>query len=134
MPKKQIDAIKPIYLEREFEASEQKNSNVLSYRRSMSVRHSPANCTDKRSDLKMLGHFGNGNEHLLTYVAVPRRIKSGRDAQTLTDVGDKVAQRVNSYYLVSHIETHYRIRLTNILPTGQSRNLTVSSLRHDTRY
>lgn len=34
----QIDAIKPIYQMREFEDPDQKNSNVLSYRRSMSVR------------------------------------------------------------------------------------------------
>ena len=33
-----IDAIKPIYEDREFEELAQKNSNILSYRRSMSVR------------------------------------------------------------------------------------------------
>ena len=33
----QINAIKPIYEDREFEEAHQKNSNVLSYRRSMSV-------------------------------------------------------------------------------------------------
>lgn len=33
----QIDAIRPIYEDREFEELAQKNSNVLSYRRSMSV-------------------------------------------------------------------------------------------------
>jgi DNA polymerase mu len=33
-----VDAIKPIYEDREFEELAQKNSNVLSYRRSMSVR------------------------------------------------------------------------------------------------
>lgn len=32
-----VDAIKPIYDEREYEENQQKNSNVLSYRRSMSV-------------------------------------------------------------------------------------------------
>jgi DNA polymerase mu len=32
-----VDAIKPIYEDREFEELAQKNSNVLSYRRSMSV-------------------------------------------------------------------------------------------------
>lgn len=34
----QLDAIKPIYEGREFEETQQKNSNILSYRRSMSVR------------------------------------------------------------------------------------------------
>lgn len=34
---RQINAIKPIYEDREFEESQQKNANVLSYRRSMSV-------------------------------------------------------------------------------------------------
>lgn len=35
----QIDAIKPIYESRLFEERGQMNSNVLSYRRSMSVSH-----------------------------------------------------------------------------------------------
>lgn len=33
----QIEAIRPIYLMREFDDPDQKNSNVLSYKRSMSV-------------------------------------------------------------------------------------------------
>lgn len=37
----EIDAIKPIYMEREFEEPGQSNSNVLSYRRSMSVSTNP---------------------------------------------------------------------------------------------
>ena len=36
----QINTIKPIYEDREFEENQQKNSNVLSYRRSMSVSDS----------------------------------------------------------------------------------------------
>ena len=39
----QVDAIKPIYDEREYEENQQKNSNVLSYRRSMSVSLSSEN-------------------------------------------------------------------------------------------
>lgn len=37
MGRGQIDAIKPIYQMREYDDPEQKNSNVLSYKRSMSV-------------------------------------------------------------------------------------------------
>jgi hypothetical protein len=37
----QIDAIKPIYQMREYDDPEQKNSNVLSYKRSMSVSPAP---------------------------------------------------------------------------------------------
>lgn len=61
-----IDAIKPIYLEREFDESTQINTNVLSYRRSMAILKS-----------------------------VPRRIRSGREALALVDVGEKVANRVS---------------------------------------
>ena len=45
----QVNAIKPIYDEREFEEQQQKNSNVLSYRRSMSVcflNHGIVLCVD----------------------------------------------------------------------------------------
>jgi DNA polymerase mu len=38
----EIDAIKPIFEDREFEELAQKNSNILSYRRSMSVSPLPA--------------------------------------------------------------------------------------------
>lgn len=62
----QINAIKPIYQEREFDEGQQLNSNVLSYRRSMAILKS-----------------------------VPRRIRSGEEAQTLVDVGGKVANRVS---------------------------------------
>lgn len=62
-----IDAIKPIYLEREFDEAQQINTNVLSYRRSMAMLKS-----------------------------VPRRIRSGREAREMIDVGDKVANRVSS--------------------------------------
>ncbi|OCF61005.1 DNA polymerase mu subunit [Kwoniella mangroviensis CBS 10435] len=68
-----VDAIRPIIEEREFEEAQQKNSNVLSYRRSLSV-------------------------------AVPRRIKSGKEAMKLSGVGDKVAQRIDEYLQTGKIQ------------------------------
>nr|XP_019003143.1 DNA polymerase mu subunit [Kwoniella mangroviensis CBS 8507]OCF66604.1 DNA polymerase mu subunit [Kwoniella mangroviensis CBS 8507] len=68
-----VDAIHPIIEEREFEEAQQKNSNVLSYRRSLSV-------------------------------AVPRRIKSGKEAMKLSGVGDKVAQRIDEYLQTGKIQ------------------------------
>nr|XP_019011154.1 DNA polymerase mu subunit [Kwoniella pini CBS 10737]OCF49935.1 DNA polymerase mu subunit [Kwoniella pini CBS 10737] len=62
-----IDAIRPILEEREFEEAQQKNSNVLSYRRSLSVS------------------------------AVPYPIRSGKEAMKLNGVGEKVAQRIDEY-------------------------------------
>jgi len=69
-----IEAIRPIYEDREFEESHQKNSNILSYRRSMSV-------------LKCL----------------PRKVRSGKDARRLYDVGERVAQRIDEYLATGHI-------------------------------
>ncbi|WRT66545.1 uncharacterized protein IL334_003504 [Kwoniella shivajii] len=63
-----INAIRPIIEEREFEETQQKNSNVLSYRRSLSMLKS-----------------------------VPRPIKSGKEAMKLLGVGEKVAQRIDEY-------------------------------------
>ncbi|RXK37721.1 hypothetical protein M231_04970 [Tremella mesenterica] len=63
-----IDAIKPILLYREYEDRDQVNSNVLSYRRSLSMLKS-----------------------------VPRRIRSGKEAMKLADVGEKVASRIDEY-------------------------------------
>ncbi|GMK55276.1 hypothetical protein CspeluHIS016_0203320 [Cutaneotrichosporon spelunceum] len=63
-----IDAIKPIYLEREYDELAQLNTNVLSYRRSIAIIKS-----------------------------VPRRIKSGDEARKLVDVGAKVANRIDEY-------------------------------------
>ncbi|WOO81108.1 DNA-directed DNA/RNA polymerase mu [Vanrija pseudolonga] len=65
-----IDAIKPIFEEREYDEPDQLNSNVLSYRRSMS--------------------------NTLTSAA-PRRFTSGKDARQLNGVGDKVASRIDEY-------------------------------------
>ncbi|KAL7421959.1 hypothetical protein Q5752_003731 [Cryptotrichosporon argae] len=76
-----IDAIKPIYLGREYEDGEQKNTNVLSYRRSMSILKS-----------------------------VPRRIRSGKEAMKLVDVGDKVAQRIDEYLSTGAIAEADEIR------------------------
>ncbi|KAK1924368.1 hypothetical protein DB88DRAFT_490154 [Papiliotrema laurentii] len=70
-----INAIKPIYDEREYEESQQKNSNVLSYRRSMSILKS-----------------------------VPRRIKSGKEAMKLQDLGEKVAHRIDEFLQTGHIK------------------------------
>ncbi|KAK4689277.1 hypothetical protein P7C73_g818, partial [Tremellales sp. Uapishka_1] len=70
-----INAIKPIFEYREFEAGEQKNTNILSYRRSMSV-----------------------------IKAVPRMIKSGKEALLLTDLGDKVAQRIDEFLREGRIQ------------------------------
>nr|XP_031863438.1 uncharacterized protein CI109_001314 [Kwoniella shandongensis]KAA5530510.1 hypothetical protein CI109_001314 [Kwoniella shandongensis] len=63
-----VNAIKPIFEEREYEEAQQKNSNVLSYRRSLSMIKS-----------------------------VPRRLKSGKEAMQLIGVGDKVAQRIDEF-------------------------------------
>lgn len=70
-----IDAIKPILLMREYENPDQKNANVLSYRRSLSI-------------LK----------------AVPRRIKSGAEASKLSDVGPKVAERIDEFLATGRVE------------------------------
>ncbi|GFZ46743.1 hypothetical protein JCM24511_03963 [Saitozyma sp. JCM 24511] len=80
-----INAIKPIYEDREFEESQQKNANVLSYRRSMSV--SPSHLDDVEND-----------------IAVPRRIRSGKEARKLQDVGEKVANRIDEFLQTGHIE------------------------------
>ncbi|BEI93291.1 uncharacterized protein CcaverHIS019_0509190 [Cutaneotrichosporon cavernicola] len=69
-----IDAIKPIYLEREYDELAQLNTNVLSYRRSMAIIKS-----------------------------VPRRIKSGEEARKLVDVGAKVANRIEEYLTTGQI-------------------------------
>ncbi|ORY32892.1 putative beta DNA polymerase [Naematelia encephala] len=69
-----INAIKPIYEYREYEELKQKNSNILSYRRSMSMLKS-----------------------------VPRRIRSGNEARKLLDVGEKVAQRIDEYLTTGRI-------------------------------
>ncbi|KAL1411483.1 hypothetical protein Q8F55_002444 [Vanrija albida] len=63
-----IDAIKPIFEEREYDEPDQLNSNVLSYRRSMSIMKS-----------------------------APRRFTSGKDARQLNGIGDKVAARIDEY-------------------------------------
>lgn len=70
-----IDAIKPIMLMREYENPDQKNANVLSYRRSLSM-------------LK----------------AVPRRISSGAEASKLQDVGPKVAERIDEFLATGRVE------------------------------
>ncbi|BEJ16312.1 hypothetical protein CspHIS471_0509170 [Cutaneotrichosporon sp. HIS471] len=69
-----IDAIKPIYLEREYDELAQLNTNVLSYRRSMAIIKS-----------------------------VPRRIKNGEEARKLVDVGAKVANRIDEYLTTGQI-------------------------------
>ncbi|OCF32950.1 DNA polymerase mu subunit [Kwoniella heveanensis BCC8398] len=79
-----IDAIRPIIEEREFEEAQQKNSNVLSYRRSLSVR-SP----------------------------VPRRIKSGKEARKLLGVGEKVAQRIDEYLSTGAVRESDQILLSS---------------------
>ncbi|ODN80607.1 hypothetical protein L202_02797 [Cryptococcus amylolentus CBS 6039] len=63
-----VDAIRPIFQEREFEELQQKNSNVLSYRRSLSILKS-----------------------------VPRKITSGQEALKLQGVGEKVAKRIDEF-------------------------------------
>ncbi|WVF71352.1 hypothetical protein IAT40_006156 [Kwoniella sp. CBS 6097] len=78
-----IDAIRPIIEEREFEEAQQKNSNVLSYRRSLSI-------------LK----------------AVPRRIKSGKEAMKLLGVGEKVAQRIDEYLTTGAVRESDQILLS----------------------
>ncbi|ORX35733.1 putative beta DNA polymerase [Kockovaella imperatae] len=70
-----VDAIKPIFQDREMEETQQKNSNVLSYRRSISMLKS-----------------------------VPRRIRSGKEARLLTDVGEKVAMRIDEFLATGRIE------------------------------
>ena len=60
---------------REYESPDQKNANILSYKRSMSM-------------LK----------------AVPRRIKSGIEAERLVNVGPKVAKRIDEYLRTGRIE------------------------------
>ncbi|GHJ85213.1 hypothetical protein NliqN6_1615 [Naganishia liquefaciens] len=69
-----IDAIKPIYQMREYDDPDQRNSNVLSYRRSMSILKS-----------------------------VPRRIESGADALQLPDLGAKVAERIDEFLSTGHV-------------------------------
>nr|KIR46295.1 DNA polymerase mu subunit [Cryptococcus bacillisporus CA1280] len=69
-----VNAIKPIFEEREFEEAQQKNSNVLSYRRSLSMLKS-----------------------------VPRRITSGKEALRLQGVGEKVASRIDEFLQTGEI-------------------------------
>ncbi|OWT40517.1 DNA polymerase mu subunit [Cryptococcus neoformans Bt1] len=69
-----VNAIKPIFEEREFEEAQQKNSNVLSYRRSLSMLKS-----------------------------VPRRITSGKEALRLQGVGEKVATRIDEFLQTGEI-------------------------------
>ncbi|KIR53976.1 DNA polymerase mu subunit [Cryptococcus gattii Ru294] len=69
-----VNAVKPIFEEREFEEAQQKNSNVLSYRRSLSMLKS-----------------------------VPRRITSGKEALRLQGVGEKVASRIDEFLQTGEI-------------------------------
>lgn len=75
-----INAIKPIYDDREFEERQQKNTNVLSYRRSVSILKS-----------------------------VPRPIKSGKEARKLQDLGERVAERIDEFLESGQIQESQEI-------------------------
>ncbi|WVQ73950.1 hypothetical protein IAR50_003531 [Cryptococcus sp. DSM 104548] len=88
-----VDAIRPIFQEREFEELQQKNSNVLSYRRSLSILKCRSQQCAARS-----------NDKLMYLIAVPRKITSGQEALKLQGVGEKVANRVDEFLRTGSIE------------------------------
>ncbi|KLT45462.1 Nucleotidyltransferase [Cutaneotrichosporon oleaginosum] len=79
-----LEAIKSIYLEREYGELAQLNTNVLSYRRSMAILKS-----------------------------VPRRIRSGEEARKLVDVGAKVANRIDEYLKTGQIAEAEEIKASS---------------------
>ncbi|KAH8080217.1 hypothetical protein HD553DRAFT_122785 [Filobasidium floriforme] len=116
-----INAIRPIYLKREFDAPAEKNANTLSYKRSMSASRLvllPISCLDPYRIMHLTDSqrwFRSGLvfhsmdiEHIRNLAcfltAVPRRLKSGAEALKLSGCGSKVADRITEYLETGRIE------------------------------
>lgn len=135
-----INAIRPIYLKREFDAPAEKNANTLSYKRSMSASRLvllPLSClnpyqimhlTDSQRCIRSrLVFHSMGIEHIrhlaCLFTAVPRRLKSGAEALKLSGCGSKVADRVSYQNIdVTSVRSSHAscpTQITEYLETGR---------------